>query len=161
MTRTVRAVRGRADLRRHQVEDVPSPRASELARPSLVELVPQASRRGTDVDAEVLPEPAAVPGAEASPVPAPQPEPEPAVDLTDDGLPKRRRQANLAPQLRERPDEEHTVDGIPASQFAAAAAGGRSPEQTRAMMTSLQAGFTRGRREAALTEDQPTSERDA
>jgi hypothetical protein len=77
------------------------------------------------------------------------------VDLTDDGLPKRRRQASLAPQLRERPEDEHTIDGVPASQFASAAAG-RSPEQTRAMMSSLQAGFTRGRRDAALTDDQPT-----
>jgi signal transduction histidine kinase len=134
-------------------------RPTELARPSLVELVPQAARRSHDVDAEVLPERPEVPRAEAPPVPTQQPKPEQAVDLTDDGLPKRRRQASLAPQLRERPEDEHTVDGIPASQFAAAAAG-RSPEQTRAMMTSLQAGFTRGRREAALTDDQPL-ERDA
>jgi hypothetical protein len=93
-------------------------------------------------------------------VPTPRTEPGQPLDLTDDGLPKRRRQASLAPQLRERPEDEHTVDGVPASQFAAAAAG-RSPEQTRAMMTSLQAGFTRGRRDAALTDDQPTVERDA
>ncbi|MGI5236548.1 sensor histidine kinase [Dactylosporangium sp. CA-139066] len=70
------------------------------------------------------------------------------LELTDDGLPRRRRQASLAPQLRERPEEEMTVDGIPAAQFAATGVGGRSPEQTKAMMTSLQAGFTRGRRDA-------------
>lgn len=138
----------------------PAARLSELARPSLVELVPQTSRRGHDVDAEVLAAPVEVREAEAPRVPSQRQETDHTVDLTDDGLPKRRRQASLAPQLRERPDDEHTVDGIPASQFAAAAAG-RSPEQTRAMMTSLQAGFTRGRREAALTDDQPTLERDA
>ncbi|MGI5181162.1 sensor histidine kinase [Dactylosporangium sp. CA-152071] len=112
--------------------------------------------RGRDADAEMPP-----PVVPAQAVSTRQTPPEQPVDLTDDGLPKRRRQASLAPQLRERPDDEHTVDGVPASQFAAAGTGGRSPEQTRAMMTSLQAGFTRGRREAALTDDQPTLERDA
>ncbi|MEV4515088.1 nitrate- and nitrite sensing domain-containing protein [Dactylosporangium sp. NPDC049525] len=132
---------------------------ADVVRPETIE--PPVVHRGLDVEAEVLPEPMAEPQAEAALVPAPRAEPEEPLDLTDDGLPKRRRQASLAPQLRERPEDEHTVDGIPASQFAAATAGGRSPEQTRAMMTSLQAGFTRGRREAALTDDQPTLERDA
>ncbi len=156
-----RVAAGRPLVGQRTAEPEPAAPAAELGRPSLVELVPQASHRRHDVDAEVVAEPVEVRGAEAPPVPPKHQEPEPALDLTDDGLPKRRRQASLAPQLRERPEDEHTVDGIPASQFAAAAAGGRSPEQTRAMMTSLQAGFTRGRREAALTDDQPTLERDA
>lgn len=129
--------------------------------PAEADRAPVLDRRRPDIDAEVVA--AAGPSVPrrngASAVPQPRTEPE-RQDLTDDGLPKRRRQASLAPQLRERPEDEHTVDGVPASQFASAAAG-RSPEQTRAMMTSLQAGFTRGRREAALTDDQPTSERDA
>ncbi|MEV6927248.1 nitrate- and nitrite sensing domain-containing protein [Dactylosporangium sp. NPDC051485] len=85
-------------------------------------------------------------------------------ELTDDGLPRRRRQASLAPQLRERPEEEMTVDGIPAAQFETTTVGGRSPEQTRAMMTSLQSGFTRGRRDAGqipLGEPTNTPERGA
>jgi hypothetical protein len=92
---------------------------------------------------------------------------EPAEDdgeLTDDGLPRRRRQASIAPQLRERPEEERTVDGIPAAQFATSSVGGRSPEQTRAMMSSLQAGFTKGRRDAGQIppgDDSNTPERDA
>jgi hypothetical protein len=95
--------------------------------------------------------------------PEPESEPEDA-ELTDDGLPRRRRQASLAPQLRERPEEERTVDGIPAAQFATTSVGGRSPEQTRAMMTSLQAGFTKGRRDAGQIppgDDPNAPERDA
>ncbi|WP_433051264.1 sensor histidine kinase [Dactylosporangium sp. CS-033363] len=104
----------------------------------------------------------------------PQPVPEQArevvrhedLELTDDGLPRRRRQASIAPQLKERPEEERTVDGIPAAEFATTAVGGRSPEQTRAMMTSLQAGFTKGRRDAGQIEpdrdaDTNSPERDA
>jgi hypothetical protein len=91
----------------------------------------------------VVPAPAAPPPA----VPM-QRQPADEPELTDDGLPRRRRQASLAPQLRERAEEDLTVDGIPAAQFATTTVGGRSPEQTRALMTSLQAGFTRGRRDA-------------
>ncbi|UWP81626.1 sensor histidine kinase [Dactylosporangium fulvum] len=98
---------------------------------------------------------------EVQEVPLPPPPRPGELDLTADGLPRRRRQANLAPQLRERSDDELTIDGVPAAQFATTGVGGRSPEQTRAMMSSLQAGFTRGRRDAAQADDQSTPERDA
>jgi signal transduction histidine kinase len=56
-----------------------------------------------------------------------------------DGLPKRVRQTNLAPELR---------DPAPADENATQPSGSRSPEELRAMMSSFQAGMARGRREA-------------
>ena len=63
------------------------------------------------------------------------------IEATDegDGLPKRIRQTNLAPQLR---------DAEPRDENATQSPGTRSPEELRAMMTSFQAGMSRGRREA-------------
>jgi hypothetical protein len=60
---------------------------------------------------------------------------------TEDGLPRRVRQANLVPQLRRPaggpvPDDEETVPM-------------RSPEQMRSIMSALQQGTTRGRIDAA------------
>lgn len=79
--------------------------------------------------------------------PEPDPEPGPSVGgpiasrqplmLSEDGLPRRVRQASLAPQLREpsgpQPDPE------PEAPL------GRSPEQIRARMSALQSGTRRGR----------------
>jgi signal transduction histidine kinase len=80
------------------------------------------------------------PGAPVSPA-------EPGTS-TEDGLPKRVRQANLAPQLRHRPPtalpDEETVPLRP-------------PEQIRAIMSALQQGTQRGRRDAARIEADPTS----
>ncbi|GAA0491225.1 histidine kinase [Paractinoplanes deccanensis] len=61
-------------------------------------------------------------------------------DEIDDGLPKRVRQASLAPQLRRtsRPAEEPE----PAATL-------RSPEQVRSIMSALQSGTTRGRIDAS------------
>ncbi|MEV4639388.1 nitrate- and nitrite sensing domain-containing protein [Actinoplanes sp. NPDC049548] len=84
----------------------------------------------------------------AEPVPSPQPvrpaDPEPerpaagAVEPADEALlPRRVRQASLAPQLR----------GPVAERAEAATA--RSPEEVRSLMSALQRGTTRGRREAA------------
>jgi hypothetical protein len=64
-----------------------------------------------------------------------------------DGLPKRVRQTNLAPQLWEAPPEVDIATQAPSS---------RSPEELRAMMTSFQSGMTRGRREAELDIDVET-----
>ncbi len=69
------------------------------------------------------------------------PGPDPAAtgpDVTELGLPRRVRQASLAPQLR---------TGLPASHAAyeQELADDRSPEQTRALMSSLQRGWERGR----------------
>ena len=90
--------------------------------------------------------PVAVPPAGApTPVPpripsqrvAPEARPAPADDFDDEPLlPRRVRQASLAPQLR----------GPVAEQAAAPA---RSPEQVRSLMSALQQGTTRGRRAAA------------
>jgi hypothetical protein len=69
-------------------------------------------------------------------VPVTPPEPE----LTDDGLPRRRRQAS-APQPR---GPENTPEGDPMI-----GVGGRSPDQIKDMMSSFQRGLVRGRRDAA------------
>jgi signal transduction histidine kinase len=60
--------------------------------------------------------------------------------IGDDGLPRRVRQANLAPQLR-----KPVVDPEPT-------APARSPEQVRSLMSALQTGTKRGRADAARTE---------
>ncbi len=61
-----------------------------------------------------------------------------AAGLTELGLPRRVRQANLAPQLRETGPQAHVaVEDEPA--------GDRSPEQARAVMTAIQRGWQRGR----------------
>lgn len=59
---------------------------------------------------------------------------------TEDGLPRRVRQANLAPQLR-RAAGEQPVEEEPAQL--------RSPEQVRSIMSALQLGTTRGRIDAS------------
>ncbi|WP_432979036.1 sensor histidine kinase [Dactylosporangium sp. CA-233914] len=147
---------------------------AEVVRPTLADAGPAPAPRHRHVASEpetpvvYVPEPAVPPAVPLQRVAVEDRTEEP--ELTDDGLPRRRRQASLAPQLRERPEEEMTVDGIPAAQFATTSVGGRSPEQTRAMMTSLQAGFTRGRRDAGQVQPGPelgeddetdTPERDA
>jgi signal transduction histidine kinase len=60
--------------------------------------------------------------------------------LGEDGLPRRVRQANLAPQLR-KPVVEDSQPTAPA----------RSPDQARSLMSALQLGTSRGRAEAART----------
>jgi signal transduction histidine kinase len=65
--------------------------------------------------------------------------------IGEDGLPRRVRQANLAPQLRKPVVEpEPTVAA-------------RSPEQVRSLMSALQSGTNRGRADAARTEQPPTA----
>jgi signal transduction histidine kinase len=64
--------------------------------------------------------------------------PAPVTDYTPQGLPKRVRQANLAEPLR-------TVSAETPEEPAGEPAGGRSPEQLRAMMSSFQRGTRRGR----------------
>ncbi|HLT10379.1 MAG TPA: nitrate- and nitrite sensing domain-containing protein [Micromonosporaceae bacterium] len=61
---------------------------------------------------------------------------------TPDGLPRRIRQTNMAPQLRDPAPEPSTTP--PPS---------RSPEEMRAMMSAFQAGTTRGRLEADAARD--------
>ncbi|MEU7872670.1 nitrate- and nitrite sensing domain-containing protein [Dactylosporangium sp. NPDC049140] len=165
-----------AEERQAAEEAVLELEAADVVRPTIELVPPSASAPSAEQPVEYFVPPPAAP-APAVPAPAvplprvsvenrrPEPESEPEdAELTDDGLPRRRRQASLAPQLRERPEEERTVDGIPAAQFATTSVGGRSPEQTRAMMTSLQAGFTKGRRDAGQIppgDDPNAPERDA
>ncbi len=83
----------------------------------------------TELPATELP----APERPASPAPAPADPP-----LTPDGLPRRVRQASLAPQLRNTvPDESDEPQRL------------RSPEQVRTIMSALQRGTTRGRLAAA------------
>ncbi len=70
-----------------------------------------------------------------------------------DGLPRRVRQTNLAPQLRDDPPPASA--DIPTQALAS-----RSPEELRAMMTSFQSGMARGRRDADDGSGVSTSERD-
>jgi hypothetical protein len=70
-------------------------------------------------------------------------------DNGGDGLPRRVRQRNLAPQLREDATDVDNATQPPST---------RSPEQLRAMMTSFQAGMARGRQDADATD--VTAERD-
>lgn len=98
--------------------------------------------------------PSASDPVETSPVRVPEPAPEPDAGpvapspaenaATDpDGkprLPRRVKQANLAPQLRADPDAEPTLTEHPT--------GDRSPEELRTKLSSLQRGWVRGRSDA-------------
>jgi signal transduction histidine kinase len=67
-------------------------------------------------------------------------------DLTEFGLPRRTRQASLAPELRDpQPSQPVGTDD--------AAAGWRSPGETRDAFTALQHGWERGRAERAVSVD--------
>jgi signal transduction histidine kinase len=68
------------------------------------------------------------------------------------GLPRRVRQANLAPQLRQDPPSP-AGQGEPAP----AAALLRSPDEARAMMAALQHGWQRGREDDDPAEEQPAA----
>jgi signal transduction histidine kinase len=99
--------------------------------------------------------PARGPWEPAQPVPAePAAPPEPLApgpDLarrhpspaagTHRGLPRRVRQANIAPQLRDHPRAEPAAASRPADSGIEA----RSPEETRSLLSSLQQGWQRGR----------------
>jgi signal transduction histidine kinase len=76
--------------------------------------------------------------------------PAPVTDYTPHGLPRRVRQANLAEPLRTAPPETTVEEPV------AEPAGGRSPEQLRAIMSSFQRGTRRGRSSAAGDGDATT-----
>jgi signal transduction histidine kinase len=67
-----------------------------------------------------------------------------SLDLTEFGLPRRTRQASLAPELREPPPPEAAAENGLASE--------RSPDQTRRAFTALQRGWERGRADSAETQ---------
>lgn len=64
------------------------------------------------------------------------------------GLPKRRRQANLAPQLREAPADNGSFE---AADTADEAPPQRSPEEARSLMSAMQRGWQQGR----ITSERP------
>ncbi|HEY3633366.1 MAG TPA: hypothetical protein VGL21_20880, partial [Jatrophihabitantaceae bacterium] len=80
-------------------------------------------------------------GGAAPPLGDVRPPAEPATSNVDElGLPRRVRQASLAPQLRDdEPIQPAAAGGPP---------GDRSPEQTRSLMTAIQHGWQRGRSDA-------------
>ncbi|WP_236048196.1 sensor histidine kinase [Paractinoplanes ovalisporus] len=82
--------------------------------------------------------PATMPTAMPAGAPADIPAPVSHAETTEDGLPRRVRQANLVPQLR-RPAGETPPEPEPQL---------RSPEQVRSIMSALQLGTTRGRIDA-------------
>jgi signal transduction histidine kinase len=71
--------------------------------------------------------------------------PPPAHETTEVGLPKRRRRASLAPQLRRDDTAENPSPAV--------LAGPRSPEEVRSIMTSFQANFDRGLADGQVTDD--------
>ncbi|MFI9045452.1 nitrate- and nitrite sensing domain-containing protein [Streptomyces sp. NPDC053427] len=127
-------------------------------RPAAARALQAANRRP-----HALP-PAPEPPVRTEPEPAPgapgTAAPEPAPGDLDGPLPRRVRQAHLAPALRtappQRPEWVPRTEGTPAPR--------RSPEQARATMASLRAGWTRGRDAATPPQsngaDQHPSSRD-
>jgi hypothetical protein len=88
-------------------------------------------------------EPAAPPQPAAPPAPGPglaRRQPSPAAG-THRGLPRRVRQASIAPQLREQARAEPAA----ASRLADGGTEARSPEETRSLLSALQQGWQRGR----------------
>lgn len=72
------------------------------------------------------------------------------VDTTEEGLPKRRRQASLSPQLREPtiPPDEDSTPAEPADV--------RSPDEARATMAAMRSGWLRGNTDSGSPEtDEP------
>ena len=84
--------------------------------------------------------PASAAAPQLGPAAAPQPERarRPVSDGTHRGLPRRVKQASLAPQLRNRA-------APPSAAQSAGAPAGRAPEDTRTMMSALQLGWQHGR----------------
>ncbi|MCX5209627.1 nitrate- and nitrite sensing domain-containing protein [Kitasatospora sp. NBC_00240] len=90
-------------------------------------------------------------GAVRPPAPTPSSGPEPE---DGDELPRRVRQASLAPQLREAPARPRRAA---AGRAGAAGSSGRNPEEARAAMSALQQGWARGRGpERPATPDRPS-----
>jgi len=80
--------------------------------------------------------------------PAGQPD-SPGADREVNGLPRRVRQASLAPQLRDNPPRRRTSAG------AAAPASGPTPAEIRQTMSALQRGWQEGRAQQMTAPDDP------
>ncbi|WP_030624234.1 sensor histidine kinase [Streptomyces sclerotialus] len=131
--------------------DGPAPLPRRRRSPALVSdhgrPVADADRSAEDARGEQRPteaaRPEAAPAEAARPeaTPAPSEEAQPATTVR--GLPRRVRQASLAPQLKTSPDRQ-----AGAASEAADPAADRDAEAVRARMASLQRGWQRGRRES-------------
>ncbi|GGL02327.1 sensor histidine kinase [Mangrovihabitans endophyticus] len=118
----------------------PSSVAAGLSAEGLVQRrrTPRHRPGGTPVEAAAeTPQPAAEPADGAREGAAPESPADPPA--TPEGLPRRVRQANLVPQLRERPVTDNQRDVMSL----------RSPEKVRELMSALQQGTARGRLAAA------------
>jgi signal transduction histidine kinase len=110
-------------------------------------------RRRTAPPPAEEPEPSAS-GPESAPTPDPGPRAEKPTSIG--GLPRRVRQASLAPQLRTDTPVKDSTEAAPAPGPGATAAPGpadRDAEEVRSKMASLQRGWERGRRDNEERED--------
>jgi len=98
------------------------------------------NRRMRTVPRRETPRPTPAPVASAPVAPAAPPAQPAQPPLSEDGLPRRIRQASLAPQLREKTP--------PPPDPAPATGPDRTPEEIRARMSALQSGTRRGRQDA-------------
>jgi signal transduction histidine kinase len=142
----------------------PAPVAESVAAPAVDDLGAAAGSAwpaSTPVDSTSIGRPETAPAdaepSRADPVPAdagvPELGPTPS-DVDDEhthlGLPRRVRQASLAPGLRAEP-------AVPVAPADAAPVAGRAPEESRQMMSSYQQGTLRGRRADATRAPAPTA----
>ncbi|MYT28935.1 MULTISPECIES: nitrate- and nitrite sensing domain-containing protein [unclassified Streptomyces] len=109
------------------------------------------ARTPDDDSRQDRPQPAEPPAAARHTPDEPPTDGTPAPATTPKGLPRRVRQASLAPQLKTDPGAEP-----PADRPAAPAADDRDAEAVRARMASLQRGWQRGRRENDRAPHAPT-----
>jgi signal transduction histidine kinase len=125
--------------------------SDEAARPTAIEGSQLRSARAIGPAAEDGPADAAAdtPTRNLTPDLAPSPVAGLALDETRD-LPRRVRQASLAPQLRGRGDAAEAARPV-------GAAADRSPEEARSMMSSLQDGARRGRVDDLDATDRPAN----
>ncbi|MFC4611023.1 nitrate- and nitrite sensing domain-containing protein [Streptomyces maoxianensis] len=116
----------------------PEPRPASWPAPAPA---PEPRRAPWPAPAPAAPAPAPSAKAARTPQPAPDPAPAPA---TLDGLPRRVRQASLAPQLRESAAADQQTTAPAAGQDSE-----RDAEEVRSRMASMQRGWQRGRRQNA------------
>ncbi len=108
-------------------------------------------------DAAPSPEAASAGGAATTRPTAPGAPGTSGAPVTANALPRRVRQASLAPQLRERAAESAGRSGAAHGDGAGEPVRERSPEEARAAFSSFQRGFTRGRGAAVVPPAKPAA----
>ncbi|MFE2297823.1 nitrate- and nitrite sensing domain-containing protein [Streptomyces sp. NPDC059445] len=123
-----------------RVPVAPEPEAVEAVteRPALVPPRPRASEERTNGSAGTPPPANGTKETARSDIALLRPQPPEEDSAGSGGLPRRVRQANLAPQLREQRSEESEVPPVSPSDDE------RTPEVVRARMTAYRAGWARG-----------------